>query len=609
MSVISSFLAVLCSAALLSLGIPNEYLHFGSAFFGIIALIPLYTSFCISPTRRRTAWMFGAMIAFVHLCSSFWLAYFENFAIFTLGASTAAYFFLGFLFGHWFYDAMKLPLNVRPFAFACLWTLWEWFKGSGFVAYPWGSLSMTTLSLRTLIQIADITGVWGITFLVALISALLAEIIRGAMGITAGLSKLQGRPLVRPLVFTAALLLLVTGYGLFRIHEKRTPQQNLTLVLVQQNTDPWVSGLDLFFDNLHNTQKLTEKAITESTVRPDLIVWNESSLAYGYDQFQDYYRHQPFQESFTDFLQRMNIPILTGSPLLQDAERGKYSNSVYLIAPNGTVLSTYSKIQLICFAEYIPFTDHPFVQRFFDSLVGFSSGWAPGTEYKAMTFTAQNGIDVRFAAPICFEDAFPALCADLHNQNSNILINLTNDSWSKTASAEYQHFAVAYFRAIELRTPLVRSTNGGYTCVVDPAGNITASLPLFTSDALSVSVPVYPYRRTFYAQLKDWLPALFMVIALIAAASFRLSPAFLPKVEADYEPVFAWLTPGLSKNFSFWTVSLDVSAMFKIKSLLYKDLILNSRGWRKSNQLLRHPQRRQKKLLRKTWVRKRIHNS
>ena len=543
MSVISSFLAVLCSAVLLSLGISNEYLHFGSALFGIIALIPLYTAFCISPTRRRTAWMFGAMIALVHLCSSFWLAYFENFAIFTLGASTVAYFFLGFLFGHWFYYAMKLPLRLRPFAFAGLWTLWEWFKGSGFVAYPWGSLSMTALSLRPLIQIADITGVWGITFLVALISALLAEIIRAAARLTAGFSKPHDKPLLRPLIFTAGLLLLANGYGFFRMYQKRTPQQNLNLVLVQQNTDPWVSGLDLFFDNLYTTQELTEKAITESPVKPDLIVWNESSLAYGYDQFQDYYRRLPFKESFIDFLQRMDIPILTGSPLLQDAERGKYSNSVYLIAQDGTVLDTYSKIQLICFAEYIPFVDHPFVQRFFNSLVGFSSGWAQGKEYKAMMFTAQNGNDVRFAAPICFEDAFPTLCADLHNQKSDILINLTNDSWSKTASAEYQHFAVAYFRAIELRTPLVRSTNGGFTCVIDPVGNIIASLPLFTADALNVSVPIYPYRRTFYAQWKDWLPTLFLAIALIAAAAYRFSPAFCKKAVVYMEHPLERLSP------------------------------------------------------------------
>ena len=543
MSVISSFLAVLCSATLLALGIPNEYLHFGSALFGIVALIPLYTAFCRSHARRRTAWMFGALIALVHLFSSFWLAYFENFALFTLGASTVAYLFLGFLFGHWFYYALQVSAQVRPFAFAALWTLWEWFKGSGFVAYPWGSLSMTTLSLCPLIQIADITGVWGITFLVALLSALLAEIIMAALGVTAVFSKPKGRPLLRPLIFTAALLLLINGYGLFRIYQKRIPQQTLTLVLVQQNTDPWVYGLDSFFDNLHNTQELTEKAIIGSPVTPDLIVWNESSLAYGYDQFQDYYQQLPVQESFADFLQRMEIPLLTGSPLLVNAEREKYSNSVYLIAPDGTVLDTYSKIQLICFAEYIPFIDHPFVQRFFDSLVGFSSGWVPGTEYKAMTFTAQNGNAIRFAAPICFEDAFPTLCADLHNQKSDLLINLTNDSWSKTASAEYQHFAVAYFRAIELRTPLVRSTNGGFTCVVDPVGNITASLPLFTADALSVSVPIYPYRRTFYAQWKDWLPALFLAIALISAAAYRLNPAFCTKAVVYMEAPLARLSP------------------------------------------------------------------
>ena len=207
------------------------------------------------------------------------------------------------------------------------------------------------------------------------------------------------------------------------------------------------------------------------------------------------------------------------------------------------MLDTYSKIQLICFAEYIPFVDHPFVQRFFNSLVGFSSGWAQGKEYKAMMFTAQNGNGVRFAAPICFEDAFPTLCADLHNQKSDILINLTNDSWSKTASAEYQHFAVAYFRAIELRTPLVRSTNGGFTCVIDPVGNIIASLPLFTADSLSVSVPIYPYRRTFYAQWKDWLPALFLVIALIAAIAYRFSPAFCKKAVVYMEHPLEWLSP------------------------------------------------------------------
>lgn len=555
MSIISSVLAAVCSAVMLSLGIPNEYLHFGSAFFGIVSLIPLYIAFCKSPSRKRSAWMYGAMISLVHLISSFWLAYFEDFAVFTLGASTVAYFFLGWLFGGWFYYAMKLPLRLRPFAFAGLWTLWEWFKGSGFVAYPWGSLSMTTLSLRPFIQIADITGIWGITALTAVTSALLAETLTAAAGLSGGFSKRQGYPLCRPLFFTAALLLLVNGYGLFRMYEKRTPHQTLTLTIVQQNTDPWISGLDLFFENLGDSQKITEEAVNAAPVKPDLIVWNESSLAYGYDEFKDYYQRLPFKESFTDFLRRIDIPILTGSPLLRDAEKSGYSNAVYLIAPDGTVTDTYSKIQLICFAEYIPFIDHPLVQQFFSSLVGFSSGWTPGNEYKALTLNTQDGNTIRFAAPICFEDAFPPLCADLHNQHSNILINLTNNSWSKTASAEYQHFAVAYFRAIELRTPFVRATNGGYTCVIDPTGVVTADLPLFTSAAISVSIPIYQYRQTFYAQRKDWLPALFLLLAGTAAVLYRLSPAFCKKTVVYIEHPLAHLAAAerkLQRKKCFW---------------------------------------------------------
>ena len=132
MSIISSFLAAVCTAVMLSFGIPNEYLHFGSGYFGFAALIPIYIAFCFSPSRRRSGLMYGAVIALIHLISSFWLAYFENFAIFTLGASTIAYFCLGSLFGVWFYYAMQFPIRVRPFAFAVLWTLWEWLKGSGY---------------------------------------------------------------------------------------------------------------------------------------------------------------------------------------------------------------------------------------------------------------------------------------------------------------------------------------------------------------------------------------------------------------------------------------------------------------------------------------------
>ena len=189
-------------------------------------------------------------------------------------------------------------------------------------------------------------------------------------------------------------------------------------------------------------------------------------------------------------------------------------NGVVLIDSDGDVLDSYAKMQLVPFAEFLPFIDSPIVQRLFDKIVGFSSGYNQGYRYKVLKIRNRKGEDVRFATPICYEDAFPSLCAGLHEKGSDLLINLTNDSWSRTDSAEYQHFAIAYFRAIELRTSLVRSTNAGYTCVVDPKGNVVASLPLFKEGFLHVEIPLYSHKTTPYALFKDWLPLLLFIILI-----------------------------------------------------------------------------------------------
>ena len=207
------------------------------------------------------------------------------------------------------------------------------------------------------------------------------------------------------------------------------------------------------------------------------------------------------------------MPILIGSPTRGKDDKSEEFNSVMLISHTGEVIDTYSKMQLVPFAEFMPFIDNPIVQKFFDKIVGFSSGYAQGYHYKVLKIKNSKGEDISFATPVCYEDAFPSLCASLHGKGSDLLINLTNDSWSCTDSAEYQHFAIAYFRAIELRTFLVRSTNAGYTCVVDPKGKVIASLPLFREGFLHVEIPLYSHKTTPYALFKDWLPlALFIIL-------------------------------------------------------------------------------------------------
>lgn len=511
MLIVSSFLSVLLSAVLLSLGIPNELFKLGSALFGLVALVPLYLAMEKTTSWRRAGFLGGLMMMLVHLLSSFWLANFKEFAIFTLGGSALLNFGFGFLVGALMRYALSFPKYLRPFLFAAVWTIWEWFKSVGFLAYPWGTLVMTSRDLVPLIQIADITGTWGISFLMALVSATLAETILLFQSGTRTLRRL----LSRPAVFALALMALAFSYGLMRLAFPPKPETSLNIVMVQQNADPWAEGG--VKKNIITSQRLTREALAKSGTKADLIIWSESVLAFPYLENREYYAVFPKADPLGAFLAETNTPLLVGSPVLVDPANEGYSNSVILLSPSGEQLDWFGKIQLVAFAEYMPFTEYEWVRKFFDAIVGFSRGWVPGKELKTFAVTNSEGVQIRFATPICFEDAFSSLIARLHNTGSDVLINLTNDSWSRTDSAEYQHFAIASFRSIELRTTLIRSTNAGYSSVINPLGRVTSDMPLFESTARFVSVPIYPHITTFYARFGDWFPSLLGLLLLIAA--------------------------------------------------------------------------------------------
>ena len=119
---------------------------------------------------------------------------------------------------------------------------------------------------------------------------------------------------------------------------------------------------------------------------------------------------------------------------------------------------------------------------------------------------------------------------------SEIFLNITNDSWSKTRSSEIQHFIVASYRAIEFRTTLVRCANSGYTAVVNPAGKILADLPLFTEDTLACSIPIYKRQMTVYAQYGDWFVTV-LALAVLAFMVYSLykiwQPYFMLKIKQN----------------------------------------------------------------------------
>lgn len=455
----------------------------------------------------------------VQLISSFWLIFFKDFAVFTLGAPTIAYGIWGYFIGLCMHFAFcgnlgPIPLLTdkaryctrRVFLFASVWVLWEWSKSVGFLAYPWGTVVMSSYRWNEIKQIADITGTWGISFLFALFAAVFAE----------GTSLFGERRITKQFSRIALFCLFLFGvsllYGYLRPRFlPQTPKTTLDAVITQQNVDPWEGGGTY---GIEVSQKQTDLAIAEAKVKPDIVLWSESTINYPLPTSLPYYEKFPEENPLLPYIKKVNAPFLIGGPVAH-RDKDEYFNSANYFNENGEWAGYYAKMQLVPFAEIIPGSQYKIVQIILDKLIGFSSGWTQGRDFSTFEVEAKDGQTVKFSAPVCFEDAFPGVCRGLFNNGSEVFINITNDSWSKTASSEYQHFVIAHFRAIEFRSTLVRSTNSGYSVVVNPKGDVVFDMPIFEECAQMTEIPVYPRLATVYGVFGDWLCKVLLIISFV----------------------------------------------------------------------------------------------
>ncbi len=140
--------------------------------------------------------------------------------------------------------------------------------------------------------------------------------------------------------------------------------------------------------------------------------------------------------------------------------------------------------------------------------------WEKGKE-----FTVFEAAGVKFSTPICFEDTFGYISRRFVNEGAEVLVNMTNDTWSNSIAAEMQHMTISLFRAVENKRTLLRATNGGITCVIDPNGRIIEMLEPFTEGTLIATVPVYTGQSTLYTRWGDWFAYVLLVISLAAVGA------------------------------------------------------------------------------------------
>ena len=513
------------SALLLALALPNDLFPYGSPLFGVLALAPLLAAVYRTGSyagAARLGVVFGAASS---IATNFWLVFFQSFSVWTLGGVTLAYVAYFALLAPLLRYVAGVPGGTpgglpggtpggrarayRPIAVAAVWTLYEFLKSSGYLGYPWGLIAYPVHAVTPLVQFVEITGVWGLCLLMALINAVAAEWLDLV---------LDGRPRrrvpARLWQATAAAALLVVaalGYGVAALARPLPRTATLDVVLVQHNANPWQSGDDAGVVAV--LQRLTGAGIAAAPVPPDLVVWSETALTWpviGAHAAGAEVPEPVVPGPFTG----LPVPLLTGVPWVVGEEPLQAMNAAMLVAPGGAVLDHYGKQHLVPFAESVPFWEVPAIRRLFSDVIGLQATWVPGAAATIYELPVRAGGRVRFATPICFEDAFPNLNRRFVRAGADLLINLTNDAWSQTVSAETQHFVAARLRAVENRRVLIRATNGGVTAAVDPWGRVIGEpAPLFTETALRLEVPVYrPAAATVYTRFGDYLPGVLAAV-------------------------------------------------------------------------------------------------
>ena len=514
-------LMALASALLLTLALPNDLLPLGSPLFGVVALAPLLVAIYGSPSYKSAA-LVGVVFGGVStVLTNFWLLFFQSFSVWTLGSVALAYVGFNALLAPFLRAIGSVPRSYRPFAVACGWALYEYLKSVGFLGFPWGLIAYPVHDLLPLIQFVEISGVWGLSLLMALVNALAAEWL-GTLVAAPSLKAAAITHLWRPTAMVATLVVGALAFGAVALSSPLPADSSVDVALIQHNRNPWETG-DLS-DAVETLQRLTDEAIAAAPGQPDLLVWSETALSVPVVGRESYYAQVPRSRPLLPYLRQLETHLLTGVPWIIGTQPLQAMNAAMVAGPGFVQPRHYGKQHPVPFAESVPLWEVPFVRRFFTEVIGLQAVWVSGREPTVFEIPLADGGLMRFSTPICFEDAFPNLSRQFVLAGADILMNITNDAWSGTISAETQHFVAAKLRAVENRRVLVRTTNAGVTAVIDPHGRVMQQAPLFVETFLRLDIPLYTGELTFYTRFGDVLPALLGVVVLtvIGLQAWRL---------------------------------------------------------------------------------------
>lgn len=406
-------------------------------------------------------------------------------------------------------------------------TWMEMFNARHPIGFGWYMIGHTQHDLVQLIQISDITGVYGVSFLVVLVNAAIWQIIERETWARRTLVHSGPVPPKRfgPSLIAASLLVCTFVYGAMTSGGPKTFEKGPSVALIQGNLEQDIKNQNGKAMWEHFEKLADQAAQVGSREKPDLIVWPETSLPFGWTDMVPTMSIAEVSAEFgrayklsrldmTELSLRWPTNTLYGVGARQwEADRREWRyNSALLVDSQGTPVARYDKIHLVPLGEYIPFPEtFPFLKSFTPYEGDYSC--RPGESYTRFPLPIGEKT-YHFACLICYEDTDASLARQYVRPGAegvDFFVNISNDGWFKGTAEHEQHLAICRFRAIETRRSVVRAVNMGISAIIDPNGRVVALPGETWSSSKKVegivrgSVPL-DTRTSLYARLGDWLP-------------------------------------------------------------------------------------------------------
>lgn len=386
-------------------------------------------------------------------------------------------------------DFTSSAANLRLAALgAAAWVALEWVRGLGALSFGWNGLGVALHGNLALIQIAEYTGVGGLSFLVAFTN------LTAVITVRRFISEARSRRIRPHWDFSANMALLAAVFA-FGVRTVFAPAAGGTIplrVAAVQACIPQEQKFDRAFASWiqERYSALTEVALA---TRPQLLLWPEAATPGSIFEKETF----PFVRGFAE---RGDLNFLLGTLDFDEAQHDY--NIAALFTEKGKTLQTYRKIHLVPFGEYIPFrrTFPPF-EWIIGELV--PSDFTAGTEY---TLLKLENPSINVGALVCFEDTLGELTRHFVGRGAQLLANITNDGWFLRSQGAEQHLANAVFRAVENRRPLVRAANTGVTAFIDPLGRVANAFRpdgnSFAEGVLAQTIQIPPESapKTFFTR-------------------------------------------------------------------------------------------------------------